>query len=72
VALREVRAEAVLNSTGLVLLRPGSHLDKAQIAVAVQRLLERLLDLTLSDAAGTAPTGTVMRGPRTLPVRWRT
>jgi cytochrome P450 len=50
---------------------PGSHLAKAQIAVAVQRLLERLPDLTLTDAAGTAPTGTVMRGPRTLPVRWR-
>jgi cytochrome P450 len=50
---------------------PGSHLAKAQIAVAVQRLLERLPDLTLIDPEAAAPTGTVMRGPRTLDVAWR-
>lgn len=50
---------------------PGSHLAKAQIAVAVQRLLDRLPGLTLTDATAAAPTGTVMRGPRSLPVRWQ-
>jgi hypothetical protein len=51
---------------------PSSHIAKAQIAVAVQRLLDRLPGLTLTDAEAGAPTGTVMRGPRTLDVTWAT
>jgi cytochrome P450 len=51
---------------------PGSHLAKAQIAIAVQRLLDRLPELCLADPASAAPTGTVMRGPRSLEVTWRT
>jgi hypothetical protein len=46
-------------------------LRQGQIAVAVQRLLEHLTDLTLTDPDAAAPTGTVMRGPRTLDVAGR-
>lgn len=56
---------------------PGSHLAKAQIAVGLQALLERLPDLRFAgggrgDAAEVAarPSGTVMRGPRELRVTW--
>jgi len=49
---------------------PGSHLAKAQIAVAVKALLSRLTDLELVDPAAAAPSGTVMRGPLRLDTRW--
>lgn len=51
---------------------PGSHLARAQIAVAVQRLLDRLPELRLTEPDAAAPTGTVMRGPRSLDATWRT
>ena len=50
---------------------PGSHLAKAQISVAVGALLDRLPGLELVDTDAAVPNGTVMRGPRALPVRWR-
>lgn len=49
---------------------PGSHLARAQIAVAVERLLARLPALRLTDLDATQPSGTVMRGPMSLPVTW--
>lgn len=51
---------------------PGSHLAKAQIAVAVERLLARLPGLELTDTAAAQPSGTVLRGPTALPVAWST
>jgi cytochrome P450 len=51
---------------------PGAHLARAQIIVAARRLLARLPDLVLADGGAAMPTGTVMRGPRALPVRWTT
>lgn len=47
---------------------PGSHLARAQIAVGIRALLERLPDLHLADPGGALPQGTVMRGPRELHV----
>ncbi|MGI9577773.1 MAG: cytochrome P450 [Microthrixaceae bacterium] len=49
---------------------PGSHLARAQIAVAVERLLNRMPVLRLVDRAAALPSGTVMRGPMALPVAW--
>lgn len=49
---------------------PGSHLARAQIAVAVERLLDRLPGLALTDPDGSRPAGTVLRGPLRLPVTW--
>lgn len=49
---------------------PGTHLAKAQIAVGLRALLERLPGLRLEDEAAAVPQGTVMRGPRCLPVRF--
>ena len=49
---------------------PGSHLARAQITVAVDRLLARLPGLTLTDVEAALPAGTVMRGPVALPVTW--
>ncbi|MDH4168557.1 MAG: cytochrome P450 [Acidimicrobiia bacterium] len=49
---------------------PGSHLARAQIAMGVQALLERLPDLRLVDVEASRPCGTVMRGPRSLPVEF--
>jgi len=50
---------------------PGSHLARAQIAVGVEALLDRFDHLTLVDPDAAQPSGTVMRGPRTLPVELR-
>lgn len=50
---------------------PGAHLARAQITVAVDRLLARLPDLELTDTDAAQPVGTVMRGPLELPVTWR-
>lgn len=49
---------------------PGSHLARAQIAVAAQRLLARLPGLRLVDEDVARPSGTVMRGPMSMPVAW--
>jgi cytochrome P450 len=49
---------------------PGSHLARAQIAVALRVLLERLPNLRLLDEEAARPWGTVMRGPPVLPVAW--
>jgi cytochrome P450 len=49
---------------------PGSHLARAQIAVAVRRLLDRLPGLRLADEQAALPSGTVMRGPMALPALW--
>jgi len=50
---------------------PGAHLARAQITVAVNRLLDRLPELELTDTEAAQPVGTVMRGPMALPVTWR-
>jgi cytochrome P450 len=47
---------------------PGTHLAKAQIAVGIRALLERLPELRLGDPEDALPQGTVMRGPRALRV----
>ncbi|NNE74452.1 MAG: cytochrome P450 [Acidimicrobiales bacterium] len=47
---------------------PGSHLAKAQIVAGVTALLERFPKLSLTDPDIAQPVGTVMRGPRVLPV----
>ncbi|MGI9601884.1 MAG: cytochrome P450 [Acidimicrobiales bacterium] len=49
---------------------PGSHLAKAQIAVGVNALLDRFDQLRLVDSEIAQPCGTVMRGPRSLPVEF--
>ncbi len=48
---------------------PGVHLAKAQIAVGVRALLDRFPHIELADPDEAAPSGTVMRGPRSLNVR---
>ncbi len=50
---------------------PGAHLARAQITVAVDRLLARLPHIELTDIGAAQPTGTVMRGPAALPVTWQ-
>jgi cytochrome P450 len=50
---------------------PGSHLARAQIEVAIDRLLARLPALSLSDESEAQPAGTVMRGPMRLRVTWQ-
>lgn len=47
---------------------PGAHLARAQIAVGLRALLERLPGLRLSHPDEALPQGTVMRGPRRLDV----
>ncbi len=47
---------------------PGSHLARAQIAVGLRALLERLPGLRLARPEEALPQGTVMRGPRALDV----
>ena len=49
---------------------PGAHLAKAQIVVGVEELLAACPNLRLVDETASEPSGTVMRGPRTLPVAW--
>ncbi len=47
---------------------PGAHLARAQIAVGLRALLERLPRLRLARPEEALPQGTVMRGPRALDV----
>ena len=49
---------------------PGTHLAKAQIAIGIARLLERLSGLVLTDARSAQPVGAILRGPTTLPTTW--
>ena len=46
----------------------GAHLARAELAVALDALLERLDDLRLVPEAPTRIVGSVLRGPDTLPV----
>jgi len=49
---------------------PGTHLAKAQISIGIRRLIDRLPDLALTNAAAAQPVGAILRGPRALPVSW--
>src|SRR5262249_27195533 len=49
----------------------GSHLARREMEVSLGVLLERLDDLRLVDPASVAISGTVLRGPVRLPVRFR-
>ncbi|MEE4660291.1 MAG: cytochrome P450, partial [Halieaceae bacterium] len=51
-------------------LCPGMHLARKQLAVVLDVLIERLPGLQLSDPQAAQPSGTVLRGPVTLPVRY--
>jgi cytochrome P450 len=51
-------------------LCPGMHLARKQLAVVLDVLLARLPDLRLADEAAARPAGSVLRGPRRLPVRY--
>jgi cytochrome P450 len=46
----------------------GAHLARAELAAALDVILERLDDLRLADDAPTRMVGSVLRGPDTLPV----
>lgn len=46
----------------------GSHLAREELRISLSLLLERLPGLRLAEAARIRPTGTVVRGIRTLPV----
>jgi cytochrome P450 len=46
----------------------GAHLARAELAAALEVILERLDDLRLVDGANTRMVGSVLRGPDTLPV----
>ncbi len=48
---------------------PGLHLAKRQLQIAIKILIERLPNLHLLEPLASAPLGTVMRGPRSLPIR---
>lgn len=47
---------------------PGLHLAHTNIRIATQVLLERLPQMTLLNEASARPSGTTLRGPKTLPV----
>ena len=49
----------------------GAHLARAEITGALGVILERMKDLRLLDADGTAVGGTVLRGPNRLRVRFQ-
>ena len=49
---------------------PGTHLAKAQIAIGIRCLIQRLPGLKLNDSAAARPVGAILRGPRSLPVSW--
>ncbi|MBP8925450.1 MAG: cytochrome P450 [Pseudomonadales bacterium] len=51
-------------------LCPGMHLARKQMAVALDVLIERLPRLRLLQPGTAVPTGTVLRGPAALPVRY--
>ena len=46
----------------------GAHLARAELATALDAILERLDDLRLAPDAPTRIVGSVLRGPDTLPV----
>ncbi len=48
----------------------GSHLARREMEVSLGVFAERLPDLTLEDGAQVGIAGTVLRGPKTLPVRF--
>ena len=50
----------------------GAHLARAEIATALDVILERFDDLQLADPAATSMVGSILRGPDTLPVRFTT
>ena len=50
----------------------GAHLARAELATALDVFLERFDDLELQPDAPTRFTGSVLRGPDTLPVRFTT
>jgi cytochrome P450 len=49
----------------------GSHLAKREMEVSLRVLAERLPELELADASRVRISGTVLRGPKALPVRFR-
>ena len=49
----------------------GAHLARAELATALDVILERLDDLRLADGAPTRFVGSVLRGPDTIPVTFR-
>jgi cytochrome P450 len=49
----------------------GAHLARAELATALDVILDRLDDLELSGAAPTHMVGSVLRGPDALPVRFQ-
>ncbi len=51
-------------------LCPGMHLARKQLLVVLDVLLDRLPELALIDCDKAVPTGTVLRGPLSLPVSY--
>lgn len=49
----------------------GSHLARREMEVSLRVLAERLPDLELADASRVGISGTVLRGPKALPVRFK-
>ncbi len=49
----------------------GSHLARREMEVSLQVLAERLPELELLDPESVTIAGTVLRGPKTLPVRFK-
>jgi cytochrome P450 len=49
----------------------GSHLARREMEVSLQVLSERLPDLELADPERVTIAGTVLRGPKSLPVRFK-
>jgi cytochrome P450 len=49
----------------------GSHLARRELEVSLRVFAERLPDLELGDASLVGISGTVLRGPKSLPVRFR-
>ncbi|HZO09848.1 MAG TPA: cytochrome P450 [Myxococcota bacterium] len=49
----------------------GSHLARREMEVSLQVISERLPDLELVDPARVTIAGTVLRGPKSLPVRFK-
>jgi cytochrome P450 len=49
----------------------GAHLARAEMAAGLDVLLDRLDDLELVDPSAARVQGTVLRGPASMPVRFR-
>ena len=49
----------------------GSHLARREMEVSLRVLSERLPDMVFADGAEPGIQGTVLRGPQTLPVEFR-